>query len=232
MTRASVLIHQPFTYPYFVPSVATLSQQIWRHSANRPERVRILSHCSTNTKSTSADDCELPRTQVKRLAADADRPLPPARPLSPRPRAEPGARRDDADWRRDRRLPVLAGLRISDALARAHRWRRRRARAGPRDDRRLYLYPRACGRMDDRAPRFHRRTPSRLKAELAHARADAGLLHARMRRDLDGDGSLRDVAVLLGKDRPRDAQGSADAAGRPDAIADIVSCRLARGRGS
>ena len=35
-----------------------------------------------------------------------------------------------------------------------------------------------AGRLDDRAPRFDRRAPSRLKAELARARADAGLLHA------------------------------------------------------
>src|SRR3984957_16286054 len=61
-----------FFYPFFVPSVATLSQQIRRHSANRPERSGIITRCSTNTKCTPADDYELSRTLIQGLDADVD----------------------------------------------------------------------------------------------------------------------------------------------------------------
>ena len=41
------------------------------------------------------------------------------------------------------------------------------------------------------------------------------------RRDLDGDGSSRDVAVLLGQDRPRKKPAAADAPYRPDATVNV-----------
>jgi len=43
---------EAISYPSFVPSVATLSQQSSRQSANRPEQGRIVNACYTNTKFT------------------------------------------------------------------------------------------------------------------------------------------------------------------------------------
>jgi hypothetical protein len=51
--------------PSFVPSVATLSQQVGRQWTNAPERERTITPDSTNTKRTSPNycvDCALPRT--------------------------------------------------------------------------------------------------------------------------------------------------------------------------
>ena len=59
------------------------------------------------------------------------------------------------------------------------------------------------------------------RVSLRRFRADAGLLHAGVRRDLGGDGPPRDVAVLLGQDRPRKKPSAADAARRPGATINV-----------
>src|SRR3984957_6760025 len=108
-----------FFYPFFVPSVATLSQQIRRHSANRAERSGIITRWSTNTKCTPADDCELSRTLIQGLDTDPDRSFEAAHLFLARPWTATGGGRDDINCWRHFWLFVLAGFRDRNHLARA-----------------------------------------------------------------------------------------------------------------